>query len=206
MAKNEVKKETVVDEKPDLSPNLTAEEKAIADRVSGQDTDWFTINEGDMEDFSLMSDPMELPPPAKKAQHERKFAFHWADMNTKRIDQLTKLANPPQRWALCTRTTFPELAPWINDLMGCVTREGCVLLFKPWHHHALVMKAKDALNKAYEAGSGIQGRKNKIASRDGDVEVMSGREFKIGGSDQVLADESDFGSGGEGMGALVDEG
>lgn len=193
MAKTEAATKTGNDQ-PNLNPNLTADERAIADRVASQDTSWMTITEGDMNDFSLMADPMELPPPAKKAQAEKRFAFHWAVLNPTRIDQLTKLSNPPQRWALCTRSTFPELAPYMNDVLGCVTKQDCALLFKPWHHHEMVKRAKADLNKAYEEGSGISGRKNKIASRDDDVEVVSGRKYKIDGSDQVMGDENDFGS------------
>ena len=191
-------------EQPNINPNLTAEERQIVDRVASQDTSWMTITEADMEDFSLMADPMELPPPAKKAQNERRYAFHWAQLTPARIDQMTKMAAPPMRWALCTRTTFPEIAPWINDAYGCVTRHDCALMFKPWAHHAKVMEAKQALNKAYEDGSGIEGRKNKIASRDGDVSVMSGSKYKIDGRDQVLADESNF--GGEDYGEAVGAG
>ena len=180
-----------------ISPTLTAEERAIADRVATQNTDWFTITEADMEDFSLMSDPMQLPPPAQQAQKERRYAFHWAELKPQRIDQMTKMAIPPNRWALCTRTTTPWLSDYINDAYGCVTKHDCALLFKPWAHHARVMEAKHALNKAYEEGSGIQGRKNKIESRDDDVRVHAGKEYKIGGSDQVLADESAFDGSGE---------
>jgi hypothetical protein len=67
-----------------------------------------------------------------------------------------------------------------------------------------VKEAKDALNKAYEEGSGIKGGKNKIASRDGDVEVLSGKQYKIDGNDQVLADESTF--DGEDVGEMASAG
>jgi len=204
MAKAETKTETGKTINPNVNPNLTAEERQIVDRVESQDTSWMTIKESDMEDFSLMADPMELPPPAKKAQDEKRYAFHWAALTPSRIDQLTKMANPPLRWAICTRTTFPELAPWINDAYGCVTRHDCALLFKPWSHHMKVKEAKDALNKAYEEGSGIKGGKNKIASRDGDVEVLSGKQYKIDGNDQVLADESTF--DGEDVGEMASAG
>lgn len=186
----QTKKEVGTESDPALKPaTLTAEERAIAERVAQQDTSWMTIRESDMEDFSLMADPMELPPPAKKAQNERRYAFHWAQLTPARIDQLTKMAAPPMRWALCTRTTFPELSPFINDAYGCVTKADCALVFKPWSHHARVMEAKHALNKAYEDGSGIEARKNAIATRDDDVQVYSGAKYKIDGSDQVLADE-----------------
>jgi hypothetical protein len=195
------------DEHLNMNPNLTAEERQIVDRVSNQDTSWMTITEADMEDFSLMSDPMALPPPARKAQEERRYAFHWAELKPSRIDQLTRMAVPPLRWAIATRTTFPELAPYVNDNYGCVTRHDCALLFKPWGHHARVIEEKHRLNKAYEEGSGLSGGKNKIASRDGDVEVMTGPKYKISGTDQVLADEAAFDGRGDEMGELVaDEG
>jgi hypothetical protein len=191
---NETKKapEVEIESKPNLNPNLTAEERQIVDRVANQDTDWMTITEGDMEDFSLMADPMELPPPAKKAQQERRYAFHWAELKPARIDQITRMAVPPLRWAIATRTTYPELSPYVNDNYGCVTRHDCALVFKPWAHHAMVIEAKHKLNDAYEQGSGLKGAKNKITGRDGDVEVMSGPKYKIDGGDQVLADEAAF--------------
>jgi hypothetical protein len=193
--------------KPNINPNLTAEERQIVDRVANQDTSWMTITEGDMEDFSLMSDPMELPPPARKAQQERRYAFHWAELKPARIDQLTRMATPPLRWAIATRTTFPELSDYVNDNYGCVTRHDCALLFKPWAHHARVIEAKQRLTKAYEEGSGLTGGKNKIASRHSDVEVMTGPKHKIDGGDQVLADEAVFDGRGDVMGELVaDEG
>jgi hypothetical protein len=191
------------DDKPNINPNLTAEERQIVDRVTNQDTSWMTVTEADMEDFSLMADPMELPPPAKKAQQERKFAFHWADLKPARNDQLTRMAVPPLRWAIATRTTYPELAPYVNDNYGCVTRHDCALLFKPWAHHSRVIEEKARLNKAYEEGSGLKGGQNKIASRDGDVEAMTGPKYKIDGRDVVMADEAAFDGRGEEMGELV---
>jgi len=201
----EVKKESGTAEKPNLNPNLTAAERAIVERVIGQDESdlsWMTVTEGDMEDYSLQGDPMELPPPAKKAQYECRFAFHWAKLDAGRIDELTKQARPPYRWALCTRSTTPELAQWVNDAYGCVTRHDCALLMKPWHHHELVKRAKAELSKAHEDGTGIAGRKNQIAERDDDVEAYSGKKFGIGKGDEVLADES-YMDGSEGNGELA---
>lgn len=185
MNENKKSPEVASESKPNLNPNLTAEERQIVDRVASQDTSWMTITEGDMEDFSLMADPLELPPPAKKAQQERRYAFHWAELKPARIDQLTRMAVPPLRWAIATRTTYPELAPYVNDNYGCVTRHDCALLFKPWAHHARVIEAKHKLNDAYEQGSGMKGAKNKITGRDGDVEAMTGSKHRIGATDEV---------------------
>jgi hypothetical protein len=202
---NEKQKEAGAAEKPNLNPNLTADERAIVERVMDQDQSdlsWMTVTEDEMEDYSLQRDPMELPPPAKKAQEEQRYAFHWAKLHADRIDQMTKQARPPYQWALCTRSTTPWLAKWVNDAYGCVTRHDCALMMKPWHHHMMVRQAKEELNKAYEDGSGIQGRKNKIAERDGDVEAYAGKKFAIGKGDEVLADES-YIDGSEGNGELA---
>lgn len=190
---------------PETQAALTPEEKQIADMAANQDTSWFTITENDMEDFSLADNPMALPPPAQKAQDERKYAFHWSDAIHKRLHQLCKLANPPYRWSIANRVTFPDLAPWVNDQMGCVTREGCVLLFKPWHHHAVVVKHKQDLANLHEAGSGLNKGKNRISERDDDVSVFVGKKYKIGSNDQVIADAENFEHESESeLGELVD--
>lgn len=170
---------------PEIKEALTPDEKQIADMAASQDTSWLTITEGDMEDFSLAENPMALPPPAQKAQDDRKYAFHWAEANHKRIHQLTKLANPPYRWVIVNRVTFPDIAPWVNDQVGCVTREGCILLAKPWHHHAVVIQRKRDAANLHEQGSGINKGKNRISERDDDVSVFTGKKFKIGAGDVV---------------------
>jgi len=179
--------------------SLTPEERLIAELAESQDTSWHTITEGDMEDFSLSGDPMELPPPAKKAQQERKYAFFWAQATHARIHQLTRVAVPPFRWSLCTRTTYPELAKYVNDQLGCVSREDCVLMFKPWAHHAIVVERKHKASMIEAESRGIEGGKHKIDDR-GDVEAYSGKKFKISGRDEVIGEAEDF----EDMGDLVD--
>lgn len=176
-----------------VKDTLTPEEKQIADLAAAQDTSWHTITESDMEDYSLADNPMALPPPAQKAQDDRKYAFHWAEASHKRIHQLARLANPPYRWSIVNRSTMPELAPWVNDQMGCVTREGCVLLFKPWHHHAVVMQRKHEAANLHEQGSGINKGKNRITERDDDVSVFTGKKFKIGAGDVVQTIQGDDG-------------
>lgn len=188
---------------PNLNPHLTADERAIADRVMGDsDTSWHTITEGDMEDFSLQRDPMELPPPAKLRQEEEKYAFHWAQLEPRRIDQLTKLAEPPMRWSICNRMTAPWLEGYFNDALGCVVREDCILLMKPWHHHMRVKARKTEQNKAYELTSGLNRGKQKIAERD-DLQTFDGPQYKIGKGDEVITDEAEMEMG-EGEGDLVE--
>ena len=54
---------------------LTQDQKSIRERVEAQDTDWFTIGEESMHDFSLAVNPMDLDPNfpvAAKLQKEKK--------------------------------------------------------------------------------------------------------------------------------------
>ena len=50
---------------------LTSEQQAIAERVASQDTDWFAIREDELEDFSLMNNPFDLPPEAASFRTKR---------------------------------------------------------------------------------------------------------------------------------------
>ena len=170
-----------------LSPKLTSTETAIAERAATQDDGWFHLTEDDLEDFSLMQNPLDLPPEAAKEQNEKRLAFRWCERTPERVDQLTRHAQPPLRWAICNRNTTPFLKPYIDDLLGCVTSLDQVLLCKPWSHHMMVQQAKQELANVQDRSGTLSGKKDQIA-REG-TEVYEGKQYRIGDRDEVMADE-----------------
>jgi hypothetical protein len=114
---------------------ITAEEQAIAARTAADSNrEWETIGEESALDYSLGRDKFELPEPAKKAQNEKRFAFRWIARTPARIDQIRSAAIP-ERWWLCNSTNTPFLQKFLDPVLGCVTREDQILVFKPWWMH-----------------------------------------------------------------------
>lgn len=176
---------------------LTQEQKAIIERVSNQSTEWFTIGEESMNDFSLMINPMNLEPNYQKAadlQNEKKYVFRWCERTPSRIDELTRSVNPPLRWAIVNRNTLPELADKVDDVLGGVCCLDQILLFKPYNHAMMVNKAKQEMAEAKAKSPQERIQIDK-------VDVTTGEKFKIDGrTDQV---EYEDGRIEEGFGDLV---
>ena len=185
------KKAKEIKPKTDQIPaHLTSEERAIAERVKSQDTDWFTIDEGDMNDFSLMVNPFDLLPEAAKLQNEKQYAFRYCERIPARIDELTRSVSPPLRWALVTRDSLPVMSKYVDDILGCVCKLDQALLFKPWAHHAMVKAAKQDLANVVDQTGSLKGAKHQIQSKGEDIEAFEGKEHKISSSDEVVADEA----------------
>lgn len=172
----------------DNQPNtatLTPEQQAIAERVAGQDTDWFAIGEESMNDFSLQVNPMDLDPnypEAAKMQREKKYVFRWCERSASRVDQLTRTAKPPLRWAIVNRQNLPEMEGYVDSMMGCVCALDQILLFKPYSHAEIVNKAKAELARA-------KTRAPEQKVQHDDVEVMTGPRHKIGSNDVVTYED-----------------
>ncbi len=177
-------------------PTLTSDEQALASRIESQDTDWFTLREDEVNDFSLMADPLLLPLAAQKLQDDQKYAFRWCERKPERVDQLTRSYQPPLRWALVNKSNLPSLADDCDPMIGGVLCLDQILLFKPWHHYVLVQKAKTALADAQYGGL-----KELEQKSDGDkqfhasVRSEGGKDepsrFEVKGSDVVVADEAE---------------
>lgn len=177
---------------------LTQEQKAIRERVSAQDTSWFTISEHDMNDFSLMVNPMDLHPNypvAAKLQEEKKYAFRWAERTPRRIDELTRSVSPPMRWAVVNRDTLPEMAEQVDDVLGCVCCLDQLLLFKPYSHAMIVKEQKQRM-----ADAKYRAPKDKMTG-DG-IESAIGEQYKVQ-RDDVVEYEDTRGSETEGLEDLV---
>lgn len=170
---------------------LSPEEKGIADRVAGETTEWFTLREDELTDFSLQINPLDLQhkyPEAWKMQSEKKYAFRWCERKPGRIDELTRSVSPPLRWALVTRTTLPDMEKYVDPILGCVANLDQALLFKPWAHHEIVKRAKADMAEAKARSGGM----DAVKARHGDdkTRVMAGEEYKISGSDDIQYEDA----------------
>jgi hypothetical protein len=179
----------------DQNATLTPEMQGLAERVAGQDTDWFSIGEESMNDFSMMINPMDLNPnypEAAKLQNEKVYVFRWCERTTKRVDELTRSVNPPLKWALVNNNNLPGMERHIDPMLGCVCCLDQVLLFKPYAHAMILRKAKDEMAeaKAKAPEQSVQGEK---------IEVSSGAAQKITSGDVVQYEDTR----GEDLGDLV---
>lgn len=199
----EPKNET--DDQANLSREaITSEQQAIQQRVLAEPAEWETITEEQMNDFALMTNPLNLNesfPEAWKEQIEKRYAFRWCEREDKRIDELTRSGHPVTRWKLCTRTTTPFLAKYVDSVWGCVTRLDQVLLFRPWERHMIERRAKDRTAEAHAEA----GKAENVAMRNAQegVEAFSGPEHKIGSGDEVQY--TDNRADGQDLGGLVVE-
>jgi len=176
---------------------ITAEEQAIAARVSAENQDWRTLTEGDMEDYSLMKDPFELPPPAKEKQEKKEFFFRWITRNQQRLDEM-RSKQPPFRYWICNSTNTPFLKGYFDPILGCVSREDQMLVFKPWWMHIRERQYKDEMAHTQDAAGDIT---KKDGQQDGDYEwqagvrsIESSRRIgtEIKGQDLVVEDIGDY--------------
>jgi hypothetical protein len=184
---------------PVVNKTLTPEQQAIITRAESETAEWEPITEESMHDFSLANHPLDLRinfPEAWKEQNEKRYAFRFCERTDKRIDELTRSGHPLTRWKLCTRTTTPWLAKYIDPVWGCVTRLDQVLLFRPWDRHMIEKRAK----QGYAEAKANSGKPENVALRRAQegIEAKSGPEFKIGSSDEVQyedtrAEDIDFG-------------
>ena len=188
--------------------NLTPDQRAIADRAELQDKSWHTIREDELNDFSLMTNALDLPEAAARLQNNKIYAFCWRTRTPERIDELTRSVNPPLRWGLVTRTTISELQDLIDPMLGCIPRLDQVLMYKPWAHHMIVQKAKMELADAGLNTGSLEGKRHQMQGKHGDVEVMTGQNQKISGGDELMGEElmADIDNGDSSpLGDLVEE-
>lgn len=163
---------------------LTPEESAIFQRVQAEDDNWKTITEGDVEDFSLMQYPFQLPPEAQKMLDEKKFAFRYAEMKPARIDMLRN-APIPLKWWICNATTMPKLKKYCDPIHGGIQELDQLLMFKPFWMHDKVLTATQEL-------ADIQDKGGDIEMKDGDVDIdkgvewLAGKKHKITSRDEVM--------------------
>lgn len=171
--------------KPRTTPlNLTAEEAAIFQRVQAESNDWQTITEADMEDFSLMADPFELPIEAKRRAENKVLAFRWAENKPARIDQLRN-AEVPLRWWIANATTTPFLSKYCDPILGAIQKLDQILMFKPRWMQEKVLEAKRDLAVAVDRGGEL---KSKELSSNDSAKWSSGDKARIADDGDVIMD------------------
>lgn len=189
MEKTEVTKTKTFDNQTPqkrASQTLTPEQQAIFNRVQAESTEWETIGEESMNDFSLSISPLDLRhsfPEAWKEQIEKRYAFRWCERTDKRIDELTRGGHPVTRWKICTSLTTPFLKHYVDSSIGCIARLDQILLFRPWERHMIEKNARLRITEAHVNS----GKPENLAMRRAPekVEAYSGPEHKIGSRDDV---------------------
>jgi len=174
-------------EKPETPKALTPEEAAIVSRIDTEDIEWFNLADSELNDFSLMDDPLLLPKAAQKLQNEKIYAFRWCERTPQRMDQLCKSQQPPLRWAVVNKSTLHELSGEVDDTLGCVCRLDQLLLFKPWAHHARVKAAKLALADNLDRSGQLKSREKKS---DESYNYTADKKHKINAGDDIHFDEA----------------
>jgi len=172
---------------------LTPEQQAIASRVTEAEgaRDFDTIREDELEDFSLMHNPFDLPSEVLKYQDEKVYAFRFCERTADRIDYLTKSVKPPLQWRLVNKTQLPALSHLVDPMLGGVCVLDQILLYKPWSWHQKVKDAKAELADMHDKGGNLDAGKNKVVnSTDKEVEAYTGKQYRIGSNDEVIADEA----------------
>ena len=191
--------------------NLTAEEAAIFQRIQSEDRGWETIGEEEVVDFSLADDPFKLPKAAQVLQDAKKLGFRWITRKNERIDEVRNLP-VPRRWWIVNASTVPELEKDIDPVLGCVTLLDQLLVFKPYWMYEAENRMKHEMSDVRDQAGDLKG-KDKITVDDSGSEFLSGKQYKIGGRDEVQFHESDkpdesgapvFESGDDSLGELTE--
>lgn len=143
---------------------LTPEEMAIFQRVRGESTDWKTITEESVDDYSLMQDPFKLPDIVKVLESEKKFKFRWVERTARRLDEV-RSQQVPNKWWIVNFETFPQFIEFFDPVLGTINREDQMLVFKPWWMHVKRMELIDTLNTAQERSGTLEGKDGEV--RDG---------------------------------------
>jgi hypothetical protein len=159
-------------------------------------SDWQSLGEDSIVDFSFGRDMFEIPPPAKEKQNAKEFAFRWVLRDPKRLDEMRNKP-VPFRWWICNSTNTPFLKDFLDPVLGCVSREDQMLMFKPWW-----MRDKEW---AYKRGlADAQDESGNLLAKDGQMQGETGIEWKAGkrsitgkelghevrGGDVLMADEA----------------
>lgn len=142
--------------------HMTTNELAIFKRIAGQSDDWKTIQEKDIDDYSLRQDPFMLPDSIKQLEQAKEFKFRWVQRTIERLDEV-RAAPVPHRWWIVNRDTFPQINPDLFDpVLGCIVLHDQMLVFKPYwmfeKRQALVADITDAQDRSSIERMGSENR------------------------------------------------
>ena len=165
-------------EKTRVTQSLTPEEMAIYARVAAESSDWQTITEESVKDFSLSKDPFELPEPAKKLREKKEFAFRWITRSSARLDEMKNKAVPFRWWPVNLNQPVGKVfKPFIDPNNGCVSREDQMLVFKPYWMFEKEIAYKQKLAARHDESSRLESKNGETrkAGRDSDVDIVAGK-------------------------------
>jgi hypothetical protein len=172
--------------------NLTQEEAAIFERINaeGKTTrEWEGVTEEDVLDFTLAQDPMKLPDFAEKMRDARKNAFRWVERKKERLDEIRSMPKP-RKWWIVNATTMPESENDLDPILGCVCKYDQLLVFKPYWMYVKEKQMETAQDEK-KASAGELASKHHAQVDDTGSEFLAGKEYKIGGKDEVQFHETD---------------
>jgi hypothetical protein len=180
---------------PNLSP-LTPDEQALANRVAGSSEEWQTINERDVNDFSLSEDPFKLPLPAQKLEAAKKFKFRWFTRTPQRVDEVKSFQKVRRWWVVNGTQPVPgAFDAYIDGSTGGVHHLDQLLFFKPWWlweaEDALDRKLADAQSNLTEKDGEEKNSLRYAASKRSGKEKSAGRQ-EVTGSDILFKGEADY--------------
>lgn len=167
---------------------MTSTEAALAARIASQDSTWQTVTEADVEDFSLMNDPMPFPKPAVKLEQEKRFKFRWIARTPNRIDEMTRGQRVPLRWWIVNSTNpLGVFAPLVDPTTGGIHSLDQILVFKPWWMHEVERAVRNESQQTKDDSGNIN-KRHGISTIDGTT-FLAGSAYKISGKDEVQFDE-----------------
>jgi hypothetical protein len=169
----------------EMLPNMTPEEAAIYQRVKGEKEDWEKIQFEEIQDYSLMEYPFQLPDCAKKLVEQRKYFFRFVEKKTGRIDDLIN-RKKPHRWLPVNRDTFPDWPRSLFDgLHGGVQELDQIMMYQPYEYKVMRDRIKNELAELQARGGTLESR-DGIEDKDRGVSWRSGEGVKITGKDEVM--------------------
>ncbi len=223
--KNVKKPNRVEVEKPQTiqkPANLTQEEAAIFERIKAevQDREWERVTEDDAHDFTLAQDPMKLPGFAEKLLNQREHAFRWIERKKERVDEIRSMPIP-QKWWIVNASTMPDCVNDLDPVLGCVCKYDQLLVFKPYWMYVKEKQMEERESEEKSTAGEIASKHHAPVDESGS-EFLAGKEYKIGGRDDVQWHETDadkvadsdtavigeataFEEGDDGLGELVTE-
>lgn len=173
------------------SANLTQEEAAVFERikVAGEDREWERVTEDDAIDFKLVEDPMKLPDFAEKLLNLREFVFRWIERKKERIDEVRSMPIP-QKWWIVNASTMPDSIDDLDPVLGCVCKLDQLLVFKPYWMYLKKKQMEDAYSEEKATAGELKSKHHAQVDETGS-EFLAGKDYKIGGRDEVQFHETD---------------
>ena len=171
--------------------NLTQEEAAVFERIKaeGQEREWERVTEKDAIDFKLAKDPLRLPDFALKLKERKEYVFRWVERKKERIDEIRSMPIP-QKWWIVNASTMPDSVNDLDPILGCVCKLDQLLVFKPYWMH-LKKKEMEDTQIERKAAAGELKSKHGVPVDETGSQFLAGKDYKIGGKDEVQWHETE---------------